>query len=92
MSQYTNPKSWGPHFWYMMRCVAHNYSEYPGETEKNSVKTFYYNLKHILPCEVCRTHYSRVLRKHKLEESLCCKSCLISWVETVYREVNNSLK
>ena len=75
MSQYTNPKSWGPHFWFMMRCIAHNYGEYPSSSEKRVTEDFYTNLKYLLPCNKCKKHYADLLEEYPVKENLCCKSC-----------------
>ena len=89
MSQYTDPKVWGSHFWFVMRCVANNYNKSsknsPTIREKREIRTFFTNLKYILPCEKCKIHYAELLKQYPLEKSLCCKSCLIKWVEIIYK-------
>lgn len=86
-SQYTNPKSWGPHFWFMMRCTANNYSDKPTEFDKKLARAFYNNFRFTLPCKMCKTHYNDLLKKHSLDKALCCRSCLIKWVEKMYIEI-----
>ena len=54
MSQYSSPKIWGPHFWFILRCVAHNYPLNPTPEEANHVKNFFHELQYVLPCEVCK--------------------------------------
>ncbi len=87
---YTDPKSWGHHFWYVMRCIAFNYSEQPSSIDKQDVKLFYDNLKNLLPCEKCRKHYNMLLSQFPLRRSICCRSCLINWVEKIYQSIEKS--
>jgi hypothetical protein len=86
-NQYTDPKIWGPHFWFMMRCIAYNYPDKPDQDNKNTAYYYYDNIKHLLPCKRCQIHYKQMLLKHPLKNSLCCKSCMIKWVNTIYDEV-----
>lgn len=89
-AKYTDPKLWGPHFWYIMRTVAHNYPKEPKQMDKQHVKTFYINLQYMLPCQKCKTEYSLLLNKNPLDKVTCCNSCLIKWVETMYTEISKN--
>lgn len=85
--KYTDPKLWGPHFWYMMRTVAHNYPKEPKQIDKQHVKVFFIHIQHMLPCQTCRSHYTTLLTKFPLDKATCCNTCLIKWVETVHSEI-----
>ena len=84
---YTNPKSWGPHFWYMMRCVAHNYKDNPTRTDKKQVLRFYEDIGNILPCQKCVRHYKQATKKYPCENNVCCRDCLRDWVELIFEQV-----
>lgn len=86
MSQYSSPKIWGPHFWFMLRCVANNYPNNPSGEEATHIKTFFNNLQNLLPCEVCRYTYRQHLNKNPIEKSVGSKTELINWVEHIYKE------
>jgi hypothetical protein len=46
--KYTDPKSWGPHFWFMMFCIANNYPENPTNTDRNVTHGFFSNMQRSL--------------------------------------------
>lgn len=87
MSSYKDPKEWGPHFWYMMRCTANNYPVTPSNRHKLDVKRFYDAISNILPCEKCVRHYKDSCIKYPIEHYICCHDCLVNWVEKIRGEV-----
>lgn len=86
MSNYTNPSEWGPHFWYVMKCVAHNYNN----ADKRETRRFFEDIGTIIPCEKCRRHYKLCLRKYPLDDGLCCSECLKNWVNLVQSDINKN--
>lgn len=92
MSEYTIPKIWGPHFWFVIRAVAYNYPDNPSETDKNHARTFYTNMKHVLPCENCSQSYAGHLEQFPLEKALANRLSLRAWVETIYRETEKQIR
>jgi hypothetical protein len=82
-----NPKEWGPPFWYVMKCISHNYPLQPSPNSRMNVKKFYEMFGDILPCEDCMKEYKDVLIKMPLDNSLCCRDCLIKWVTAVHNEI-----
>lgn len=85
--KYTDPKLWGPHFWHMMRTVAHNYPMTPSGADKSNTKVFFVSIGNILPCKKCKDHYKSLMTKNTIDDKLCCKTCLIKWVENIYTEI-----
>ena len=91
MDQYTNPKTWGPHFWFMFRCIANNYSEPPTPDDIQYTKTFFYSFQFILPCIKCKESYILHYGKHNIDNYLENKDKLIQWVELIYKETNDNI-
>lgn len=87
MVDYANPKEWGPHFWFMMRSIAHTYPENPSSNEKRHAKFFYTELKYVLPCVVCRFHYTNVLHVYDIRKYLSTTSKLVEWVELIRQHI-----
>jgi len=85
---YNDPKIWGKHFWYVIDNIADRYPSDPSNKFLYNVRIFFDNLKNILPCEICKTHYKQILLKYPIESSLCCKSCLLKWIANT----KNSIK
>ena len=92
MSQYSSPKIWGPHFWYMLRCIAHNYPTNPTAEDAQHVKTFYTELQYILPCEICKYTFRQHFNKIPLVQGLVSRAKLIEWVELIYEETKKVIQ
>ncbi|AYV82328.1 MAG: disulfide thiol oxidoreductase, Erv1 / Alr family [Homavirus sp.] len=92
MSNYTDPKEWGPHFWYVMRCTANNYQISPTARNKMDIKRFFEDIGNILPCEQCVGHYKETWIKYPIDIGTCCRDCLKKWVENVYSDISDKTK
>lgn len=53
------PSQWGPPAWAFIFSVIDEMDEYPADTEPYSM--FFESLKGVLPCEMCRIHYTHFL-------------------------------
>lgn len=84
MSQYSSPKIWGPHFWFIMRCVANNYPINPTKEDAKHVKNFFTELQYILPCDICKYTYRQHVKRNPIEIGLASRDKLIDWVEDIY--------
>lgn len=90
--QYSSPKIWGPHFWFILRCIAHNYPLNPTPEDAQHVKTFFTELQYILPCEVCKYTFKQHFTKNPIEKGLVNKAKLIEWVELIYQETKKVIQ
>lgn len=90
--QYTNPKSWGPHFWFILRCIANNYSDNPTKEETAHVRTFIMELQYVLPCEVCKYTFRQHYNRNPLDRYLGNKDKLMEWVELIYQETKKVIQ
>ena len=90
--QYSSPKIWGPHFWYMLRCIAHNYPLKPSSDDAEHVKTFFNELQYLLPCELCKYTFRQHFTKYPIDKGLINKASLIEWVETIYQETKKVIQ
>lgn len=91
MSKNISPKIWGPHFWYVMRCIASTYPENPTNDQMIHAKNFYSELQYLLPCEKCRTSYTQHFEKYPIENWLVNNIKLSEWVELIYMETTNNI-
>jgi len=89
--QYTNPKTWGPHFWFMFRCISNNYPELPTPDDTKYTKSFFYSFQFILPCIICRESYVEHYNKHPIDEYLLNREKLLQWTEIIYKETNDNI-
>lgn len=92
IKKFEDPAQWGPHFWYVMRCVANTYSEVPTEKEQKVVLDFFTLVKDILPCEKCKEHYKETIEKIPLDGAIASRADLVKWVEDIYKMIDDDLK
>lgn len=88
MDQYTSPKIWGPHFWFMLDTVAYNYPSNPTKQDGTYIKNFIYGLQYLLPCKKCRYTYSNHINKFPIDNSLDSREKLIEWVNFLKKMTN----
>ena len=87
------PETWGPHIWKALHYISIGYPENPTEEQKQKYKTFYLLLKDVLPCQLCRDHYSENLKRAPLtDEILSDREKLIRWVIDIHNVVNEMNK
>ena len=89
MTANISPLVWGPSGWNFLHYITLAYPDNPTEVEKNNYKTFFTNIKNVLPCELCRTNYAIHLNKFPLtNEILSDKTKFINWCITIHNQVN----
>jgi hypothetical protein len=91
---------WGPCAWKLMHSVAATYRpqhqsvpnartiKEDSDSAKLHYATFYKNLQYVLPCHLCRAHYSEFLGAHPVEDSLRDENTLQKWVYDLHDDVN----
>lgn len=85
------PAVWGPFFWHTMHLAALGYGTNPTLPEKRAAKEFYESLAYMIPCPICKTHYSDFLKKYPITPSLDNRKNLFSWTVQIHNAVNESL-
>ncbi len=85
------PEVWGPFFWHTIHLVALGYPEKPSYAQKKAAKEFYESLQYLLPCEVCRKHYSQNLALKPVTPYLDRRSDLLKWTIEMHNLVNAQL-
>lgn len=81
----SDPKIWGPVLWKFLHIMAYNYPENPNPQTKASSRQFFYSLRHLLPCETCRVHYSDLLSTRQPETD--SSDSLQEWLLWLHNEV-----
>lgn len=85
------PAVWGPFFWHTIHIVALGYPKEPNYTDKRAAKEFYESLSFLLPCGVCREHYSKHLQANPITTFLDTRKDLLTWTILIHNEVNKML-
>ena len=83
-----NPEVWGPSFWFVLHTISINYPENPTYVEKRNHHDFFKSMQFVLPCNICRTHYSQFFKKYPVEPFLENKESLVKWVIMIHNQVN----
>lgn len=86
-----DPKIWGPNFWYILHIITFTYPSEPTENDKTMYHDFFHILKHIIPCEECKKHYTKYISQYPITPHLDSKANLIKWLIQVHNFVNVSL-
>lgn len=86
-----SPDVWGPLFWSTMHIATLGYPVSPTEQDQLAATHFYESLSVMIPCPICRDHYSQTLMKMPIKEAVKGRDELINWVFTIHNEVNKQL-
>nr|QBK87701.1 MAG: Erv1/Alr family disulfide (thiol) oxidoreductase [Marseillevirus LCMAC202] len=88
---FSNSNIWGPCFWRTIHAFAAAYR--PTQDVKSAFKQFIYSLTGILPCKICREHYTHNLNQIPLnEEYLKDAHNLFLWSYLLHDLVNKQLE
>ena len=83
---------WGKHVWKALHYIAVGYPNEPTEQQKKDYKMFYTLLKTVLPCNVCREHYTENLKQLPItDDVLKNNSSLIKWTIDLHNLINEQL-
>jgi len=83
------PNVWGPVIWHALHYISLGYPVNPSEDQKQKYKTFFSLLSDVIPCSICRNHFSENLIKMRLsDEFLKTKESLIKWLIDFHNIVN----
>ena len=85
------PETWGPFFWHTIHIVALGYPTVPTYAHKKAAREFYESLTILIPCPICRVHFTEHLAKHPITPHLDRRSDLFRWTILFHNEVNKSL-
>ena len=87
----TTKDIWGPAAWKFLHTITFAYPNQPTLEDKRNYKLFFENIGNVLPCPMCKIHFSQNLKKHPIEFALESKNNMIKWLIDFHNEVNKSL-
>ena len=82
---------WGPDAWSFFHTVSFNYPLDPKQCDKDAYKTFFENLKQMLPCSVCRKSYIFFYDNFPIDEYLEDRNGVVYWLFILHNIVNMKL-
>ena len=82
-------KFWGPKAWYLLHSFSNNNNFKINEDKSHNYFIFFTSFKYLLPCIVCREHYSDILyNTNPLREENISRLYLRKWVFKTHNIVN----
>jgi len=96
IENYPENAEWGPLFWKLLHILA----EYSGKQknanlQKDEIRLWIHilkDLKTVIPCDICRTHYAEWLDAHPVEELLTINYNLVhNWICTYLWSLHNTI-
>lgn len=84
ISTLKNPIIWGQGTWKLLHCISFHYDP----ARKKDYKSFFVSLGKVLPCDLCKDHYSEFSSIHPVESALASKADLIRWVIDLHNYAN----
>lgn len=82
------PAVWGPFFWNTIHIIALGYPNEPTYSDKKAAKEFFESLVRLIPCAICREHYTANLKEMPITASLDRRRDLLSWTIKFHNKVN----
>ena len=85
-----DPRKWGPAGWEFIHSVALGYPNSPSLADKDRYRTFFVSIGGVLPCPVCRGHYTEFFEQTRVlfEHSLDSPTLLFEWTVDAHNNVN----
>lgn len=95
MQDYTNtdPRVWGPHYWYVIHSYAETFPENPSELDKDIASNFIKFIPFLLPCESCSQDAFLYIKNNYDNIPLIVKNKknLVHFFKTFHDDVNKKL-
>lgn len=86
---------WGNNAWNSLHCISFTYPEKPTEEDKQNYKTYFQTLKYVLPCCICRKHYTehtKIGGDFEIKDEIFKnKESLTRWLYELHKNVDKSL-
>lgn len=87
-----SPSIWGHAGWKFLFSMAYVYPEQdPDVTTMNNYFIYFAHLKHMLPCQKCRKHYSEYLDNKPLQYYLQNRESLFYWLLGLHNRSNEDM-
>lgn len=86
-----DPIVWGPHFWFFIHTLAHNYPEYPNAITKRKYYDVMQNMPLFIPVSEMGDRFAELLDKYPLSPYLDTRDSFIRWTIFIHNKINKSL-
>ena len=88
---HSDPKVWGPHYWFFLQTLALTYPDFPNEVSKRKYYDFFQNLPLFIPDVEMGNKFSTLLDSYPVSPYLTSKDSLSRWVIFIHNKYNEIL-
>lgn len=88
----SDPRLWGPKFWFTLHTISVFYPEKPNQHEMASAINLFDSLTYLLPCETCKTHYKAMLDLDPVRNHVGSRNELVRYVLNLHNSVAARIK
>jgi hypothetical protein len=86
-----NSSIWGPSGWFFIDSIVLSYPKKPTDEQKQEYKKFFSSFSTILPCEKCREHFGKYLKKYPLSSKILeSKDNFIIWILAAHNNIRKN--
>ena len=83
-----NSAIWGPSGWFFIDSIVLSYPKRPTDKQKQEYKNFFYSFPTILPCDKCREHFKKYIKKYPLSSKILeSKDNFIIWILAAHNNI-----
>ena len=86
-----NSKVWGQYLWRLLHCLTYTYQPNMPSEQKAKLIRIFHVLKDLIPCPVCRNHYTIRCNKNPPERNMANTDQFVMWLSNIHNEVNSGL-
>jgi FAD-linked sulfhydryl oxidase len=86
-----DPTVWGPHFWFFIHTLAHNYPEHPNAITKRKYYDVIQNMPLFIPIATMGDKFAELLDKYPVSPYLDKKDSFVRWTIFIHNKINKSL-
>jgi len=86
-----DPKVWGPHYWFFLHTIAHNYPNYPNKVTIRKYYDLIQNMPLFIPNEKIGNDFSKLLDRFPVTPYLDNRDSFIRWMHFIHNRINRIL-
>ena len=86
-----DPTVWGPHYWFFLHTIAHNYPHYPNKVTIRKYYDLIQNMPLFIPNENIGNDFSKLLDRFPVTPYLDNRDSFIRWMHFIHNRINRIL-
>jgi len=83
---------WGPHYWFFLHSVAHNYPKYPTSIQKKMHYRLVHHFHEFIPSRTMAAEFVKLVADFPVLPYLDCKDDFVKWMHFIHNKVNERIE